>query len=85
MSQHDDFGCTSDCRRNGCPDEAQEEMGYTDIIQFGQYLHSIDSISTVGELFEYLEKPWKWETEFQAWRQAGRDAMEERKHAMSTL
>lgn len=48
------------------------DMGrYDEIIAFGKVLHECGQVSDLDELFAYLEKPWRWQKEFNYWQAEG--------------
>ena len=44
---------------------------YDEIVAFGRVLHECGRVSDMDELFSYLEKPWRWQGEFERWRELG--------------
>lgn len=39
---------------------------------FGRVLHCAGMLSNIGDVFYYLEKPWKWSPEHTRWLALGR-------------
>lgn len=41
---------------------------YQSICDFAMHLHSEGRFNTPSDVLYYFEKPWKWDPEFQEWR-----------------
>lgn len=53
------------------PMESTATASSTEVITFGRVLTELGWITTPDEVFDYVEKPHRYDTEFRAWRKAG--------------
>lgn len=47
---------------------------YCELVTFCRVLSEADAFRDQAALLYFLEKPWKWETEYEAWVRLGRPA-----------